>query len=210
MNYRAFAATILGALGQFALSGLKGLPVLGVLNWLMSGVNYSFRPACASNCRPSGSKRRRLRTVKSLNQNRVASMVLFVSEEFALFIDRCHSCDASETYGVCSSVQIRAMSEFRRICHLGCSKWKRKTPSNAVSFSPHSYAATILGGLGRFAKRVLHITALPCVGLNGTVASIPHTEQLTCVSILCRPPPPSLLALQDLQCLGSLANPFSR
>ena len=65
-----------------------------------------------------GSKRRRLRTVKSFDQNRVAKVVMFVSEEFALVIDRCHSRDASQTYGVRSSVQIQAMSEFEKWIHV--------------------------------------------------------------------------------------------
>jgi hypothetical protein len=72
------------------------LPVLAVLN--------SFR-------------RRRLRTVESLNQNRVTDMLVFVSQQFAFIINCCYGRDASQTNGVSSSVQIRTMSEFRRICH---------------------------------------------------------------------------------------------
>ena len=54
----------------------------------------------------------------SLSRNRVADMLLLVSEEFAYVIYRCHGRDASRTYGVRCSIQIPAMSEFRRICHL--------------------------------------------------------------------------------------------
>src|SRR5579859_6215736 len=74
---------------------------------------------------------------------------------------------------------------------------------------PFHYAATIPGALGLFVKHVLHMTGLPCVGLNGTVVSLPHSEQVTCVSFVRRPPSPCLFALHCLQCLGSLVNPFS-
>jgi hypothetical protein len=84
-------------------------------------------------------------------------------------------------------------------------RWSSAT-NLAVSFN---YAATILGALGLFAKHVLHSTGLPCVGLNGTVVSLPHAEQVTCVSVRRRPSTPCLLALHCLQCFGSLVNPFS-
>ena len=71
------------------------------------------------------------------------------------------------------------------------------------------YAATMLGALVLFAKHALHITGLPCVGLNGTVVLLPHPEHVTCVSIRRRPSTPCLLALHCLQCFGSLVNPFS-
>jgi CheY-like chemotaxis protein len=45
-------------------------------------------------------------------------MLLFVSEEFALIIDRCHGRDSLPTYGVHSSVQIEAMIEFEKWCHV--------------------------------------------------------------------------------------------
>src|SRR5260370_40029552 len=83
------------------LAKLWELPVLGVLN---------------------GLRRRRLHAVVSLDHNRVANMVLFVSEEFALIIDRCHGRDASRTYSVNSCVQSRTMSEFEKWSHVltGC------------------------------------------------------------------------------------------
>src|ERR1019366_630504 len=72
------------------------------------------------------------------------------------------------------------------------------------------YAATILGAFGLFSKHALHSTGLLCVGLKGTVVLLPHSEQMTCVSIRRRRPlPPPLLTLHCLQCLGSLVNPFS-
>jgi hypothetical protein len=79
-----------------------------------------------------------------------------------------------------------------------------------MSLAFHYYAATILGALDLFAKHILHITGLPCVGLNGTVVLLRHSEQVTGVSIVRRPPLPCLFALHCLQCFGSLTNPFSR
>jgi hypothetical protein len=154
------------------------------------------------------SSRRRHRTVESLNQNRVTDMLAFVSQQFALIIVRCHGRDTSQTNGVRSSVQIRTMSEFRRICHsmLPQVESGRIPP---MSLACH-YAATILEALGLFAKHTLHITGLPCVGLNGTVVCPPHSEQVTWVSTRRRPVVACLLALHCLQCFGSLTNPFSR
>ena len=84
------------------------------------------------------------------------------------------------------------------------------TEHNTVTAQKHArYAVATLGDFGLFAKQVLHITGLPWVGLNGTVVPLPHSEQVTCVSIRRRPVVPSLLALHCLQCLGSLVNPFS-
>jgi hypothetical protein len=60
-----------------------------------------------------------------------------------------------------------------------------------------------------FAKHVLHLTGRPCVGLNGTVVLLPHSEHVTRVSIRRRPPTPCFLALHCLQWLGSLVNAFS-
>ena len=68
----------------------------------------------------------------------------------------------------------------------------------------------MLGAFGLLAKQILHCTGLPCVGLNGTVVLLPHSEQVTCVSVRSRPFAPSLLALHCLQCFGSLTKPFSR
>ena len=93
--------------------------------------------------------------------------------------------------------------------YLICSSGSSGIVPTSMSLAFH-YAATILGALGLFSKHVLHITGLPCVGLNGTVVSLPHSEQVTCVSIRRRPSPPCLLALHCLQCFGSLMNPFSR
>jgi hypothetical protein len=70
------------------------MPVLGVLN---------------------GLRRRRLRTVISFSHNRVANVLLFVSEEFTLVIDRCHSRDAPIANGIDGSIQIRAVSEFEKL-----------------------------------------------------------------------------------------------
>ena len=135
-------------------------------------------------------------------------MLLFVPEEFVLIIDRCHGRDASETYGVRSSIQIRTMSEFRRICHSRLLQLEAEELLQCTL--AFHYAATISGAFGLFAKQILHITGLPCVGLNGTVVLLPHSEHVTCVSIRRRPSTPCLLALHCLQCLGSLTNPFSR
>ena len=82
---------------RFRLAKLLELPVLEFLNEL---------------------RRRQLQAGESLDQNRVANMLLFVPEEFELIIDRCHGRDASPAYGIHSSVQIRAMSEFEKQCHL--------------------------------------------------------------------------------------------
>jgi hypothetical protein len=50
---------------------------------------------------------------------------------------------------------------------------------------------------------------LPCVGLNGTVVLLRHSEHVTCVSTRRRPVVPSLLALHCLQSFGAWVNPFS-
>jgi hypothetical protein len=61
-------------------------------------------------------------------------------------------------------------------------------------------------------------TGRPCVGLKGTVVSLPHCEQVVFVSErTCPPPPPpppplpvsARLALQALQRFGSFLNPLS-
>jgi hypothetical protein len=75
----------------------------------------------------------RLQDGESLDQNRVANMLLFIAEEFVLIIDCGHSRDASATNLARSSVQIRAMSKFRSICHL-------KAPSSGGRPSPMSFA----------------------------------------------------------------------
>ena len=59
-------------------------------------------------------------------------------------------------------------------------------------------------------KHVAHSTGRPCVGLNGTVVSIPHSEQVTCISIRRRTLPLALFALHSWQCFGSCVNPLSR
>jgi hypothetical protein len=51
------------------------------------------------------------------------------------------------------------------------------------SNTPFVQAAAISLALGLFAKQVLHMTGLPSVGLNGTVAFLPHSEQMMFVSI---------------------------
>ena len=88
-----------------------------------------------------------------------------------------------------------------------------KSELDASLFMQAAISATsvllVSGAWGLFAKHVLHITGLPCVGLNGTVVLLPHSEQVTCVSVVRRPPPPCLLALHCLQCFGSFVNPFS-
>src|SRR4029079_13453965 len=57
-------------------------------------------------------------------------------------------------------------------------------------------------------KHSLQNTGRPCVGLNGTVVSLPHAEHIVCVSTRSRAIPPpagraSRLPLQDLQRFGS-------
>src|SRR4051795_7491991 len=57
-------------------------------------------------------------------------------------------------------------------------------------------------------KHSLQNTGRPCVGLNGTVVSLPHAEQLVCVSTRSRDIPPpagraARLPLQALQRFGS-------
>src|SRR5579862_6186913 len=57
-------------------------------------------------------------------------------------------------------------------------------------------------------KHSLQKTGRPCVGLNGTVVSLPHAEQVVAVSIRSRAPPApagrlARLALQPLQRFGS-------
>ena len=133
-------------------------------------------------------------------------MLLFESEEFALVIDSSHGRKTSRTNGVRSSVKIRTISEFGELRH---SKLLRTEAAEPLMASAFNYAAAISEALGLFAKHVLHRTGLPCVGLNGTVVSLPHCEQVTCVSIRRRPVLPCFLALHCLQCFGTFVNPFS-
>src|SRR5690349_10551513 len=56
----------------------------------------------------------------------------------------------------------------------------------------------------RLKKHSRQYTGRPCVGLNGTVVSRPHWEQLVIVSALAYPPPdPCRLVLHGLQRFGS-------
>ena len=61
---------------------------------------------------------------------------------------------------------------------------------------------------GCFWKQARHRTGLPCVGLNGTVVSVPHSEQVVRVSERTRLPL-ARFALHCLQCLGSFLNCLS-
>src|ERR1700722_6143265 len=74
---------------------------------------------------------------------------------------------------------------------------------------------------GRFAwKHCRHSTGRPCVGLNGTVVSIPHSEHSVRVSVRDRPaaagpvpvfnPTPERLDLHGLQRFGSFLNCLSK
>jgi len=60
-----------------------------------------------------------------------------------------------------------------------------------------------------FWKQDRHKTGRPCVGLNGTVVSVPHSEQVVRVSGRTRVDPRARLALHCLQCLGSFLNCLS-
>ena len=62
--------------------------------------------------------------------------------------------------------------------------------------------------LGCFWKQARQRTGLPCVGLNGTVVSVPQAEQVVRVSDRTRPPL-ARFALHCLQCLGSFLNCLS-
>jgi len=76
-----------------------------------------------------------------------------------------------------------------------------------ISAPRSHYAAAPPESWGLLPRHVRHSTGLPCDGLNGTVVWLPHSEQMTCVSI--RPlAPPCLLALHSLQCFGRFKNPF--
>jgi hypothetical protein len=69
--------------------------------------------------------------------------------------------------------------------------------------------------LRRCWKHSRQYTGRPCVGLNGTVVSLPHCEQMVLVSTRCTPgedepaPPWARFALQALHRLGSFLNPLS-
>src|SRR5208337_1122887 len=64
-------------------------------------------------------------------------------------------------------------------------------------------------------KHSLQNTGRPCVGLKGTVVSLPHCEHVVLVSDrICPPPPPpppvsARLALQALHRFGSFLKPLS-
>jgi hypothetical protein len=67
---------------------------------------------------------------------------------------------------------------------------------------------TTVVGLGCFWKQARHKTGLPCVGLNGTVVSLPHSEHVVLVSERTRLPL-ARFALHCLQCFGSFLNCLS-
>jgi hypothetical protein len=60
-----------------------------------------------------------------------------------------------------------------------------------------------------FWKQDRQRTGRPCVGLNGTVVAVPHSEQVVRVSARTRPPPLARLALHCLHRFGSLVNCLS-
>ena len=60
-----------------------------------------------------------------------------------------------------------------------------------------------------FRKHDRQSTGLPCVGLNGTVVSSPHSEHVVLVSDRAVRPPLVLFALHCLQRLGSFLNLLS-
>jgi hypothetical protein len=66
-----------------------------------------------------------------------------------------------------------------------------------------------LGAVWPFEKQLRHSTGLPCVGLNGTVVSSPHSEHVVRVSARTRPPLELRFALHCLQRLGSFTNCLS-
>lgn len=71
-------------------------------------------------------------------------------------------------------------------------------------------AAAASGGLVCcFWKQDRHSTGLPCVGLKGTVVSVPHSEHVVRVSGRTRCAPRVRFALHCLQCLGSFLNCLS-
>jgi hypothetical protein len=72
-----------------------------------------------------------------------------------------------------------------------------------------SCAGTGCAGLPFFWKHARHSTGLPCVGLKGTVVSVPHSEHVVRVSGLTRIDPRARLALHCLQCFGSFLNCLS-
>src|SRR5579875_1520755 len=59
-------------------------------------------------------------------------------------------------------------------------------------------------------KQLRHRTGLPCVGLNGTVVSVPHSEQVVRVSGRGAAVPEARLALHCLHRLGSFLNCLSK
>src|SRR5450756_1247778 len=88
-------------------------------------------------------------------------------------------------------------------------------------FAFEAIMSAALAAAGRFAwKHCRHSTGRPCVGLNGTVVSMPHSEHDVRVSVRERPaaagPLPSLrfgtarFDLQGLQRFGSFLNCLSK
>jgi hypothetical protein len=67
----------------------------------------------------------------------------------------------------------------------------------------------VAGFCACFWKHDRQSTGRPCVGLNGTVVSSPHSEQVVRVSDRTLGPPRTRLALHCLQCLGSFLNCLS-
>lgn len=79
--------------------------------------------------------------------------------------------------------------------------------------APQVAAALASDDIGTFSccfwKQERHSTGLPWVGLNGTVVSAPHSEQVVRVSVRTRALPLARLALHCLQRLGSFLNCLS-
>ena len=72
--------------------------------------------------------------------------------------------------------------------------------------APEAGPGVGLGLGGCFWKQDRQRTGLPCVGLKGTVVSVPHAEQEVRVSGRTLAPPAARFALHCLQRLGSLVN----
>ena len=86
------------------------------------------------------------------------------------------------------------------------------TDFNARCLAWAVLSGAMVGGISvalrTFWKQARHRTGLPCLGLNGTVVSAPHSAHFTCVSGRGARREPSL-PLHLLQRFGSFVNCFS-
>ncbi len=97
-------------------------------------------------------------------------MLLFISQEFAQVIDRCHGRrDRRHMESIVLS-RFERWANFRRFCHSSLLSGSGRTPPITLLAFPK--AATILGALGLFLRNTFcTLQVLPLSQQNGTVVT---------------------------------------